>query len=224
MKSIISYLRRKFILWTKLSKEEVFESLYYKCDTVSEKDTICCVISVTFQVQKFFVAAVILFHFLFSINLKCYNVILYNVRKSIYIKKFNCLSRSYVTDITLAKCHGHYILCFWQLGGFNKKRLLHSRWKATWVNWGCVFHHRGYVVSPLVEACKRAMYSAQAFLPSRCKQVVSEGGREGGEGEIGEGRGREVGEGGREKGGRGGREGRRREGWLLYIFQWHHNI
>ena len=30
----------------------------------------------------------------------------------VFLNKFNGLSRNFVTDITLAKCHGHYIIMF----------------------------------------------------------------------------------------------------------------
>ena len=69
--------------------------------------------SVTFR-YKGFVAAVVLFHFC-SLFI-CKNVLLHNIPR-VFLNKFNGLSRNCVTDITLAKCHGHYILCFWQLSG-----------------------------------------------------------------------------------------------------------
>ena len=42
-------------------------------------------------------------------------------------------------DITLAKCHGHYILCFWQLRGCITKKLSRSCWKTVSMNCGCLF-------------------------------------------------------------------------------------
>ena len=54
-----------------------------------------------------------------------------------------------VTYITFAKCHGHYILCVWQLSGCNTNKLPHSCWKAVSMNCGCLFLG---TMSPLVVA------------------------------------------------------------------------
>ena len=85
--------------------------------------------------------------FLLLIHLQSYNVLLHNIPRA-FLNKFNGWSRNCVADITLAKCHGHYMLCFWQLSGCNTTKLPHSCWKAMSTN--CRFLS---TVSSLVEAC-----------------------------------------------------------------------
>ncbi len=118
---------------------------------------------------KVFVAALFC-SILFLIHLQSQNVLLHNIPRA-FLNKFNGLSRNCVTDITLAKCHVHYMLCFWQLSGCNTTKLPHSCWKAVSMNCGCLFLS---TVSSLVEACKQGMHSALALLSSKFIQTSGE--------------------------------------------------
>ena len=51
-------------------------------------------------------------------------MLLHNIPR-VFLNKFNGLSRNCITDITLAKCHGHYIHSFRQLSGCNTTKLPH---------------------------------------------------------------------------------------------------
>ena len=49
-------------------------------------------------------------------------MLLHNINR-VFLNKFNGLSRNCVMDITLAKCHGHYIHIFRQFSGCNTKNI-----------------------------------------------------------------------------------------------------
>ena len=96
---------------------------------------------------KVSIAAVVLLHFCSWFFLQSQNVLLNNTSR-VFLNNYNGLSRNCVTDITLAKCHGHNILIHrvWQLIGCNTKNCLipagkHCQWTmdvcfwAQWVHW-----------------------------------------------------------------------------------------